>query len=104
MLPPHFTVQFTAKARKDIRAIAEYIAIDSPSNAEDFVLWMEEEIMSLDRFPLRCPVALESESWGLEVRLLLVGSYRVLFTIRGVAVIVLRVRHGARKSSTSFDD
>ena len=103
-MTPRFAVKFTAKARADVRAISEYIAIDSPSNAAAFVGWLEHEVMGLDRFPLRCPVASESESWGLEVRVLLVGSYRVLFTIRGVAVIVLRVRHGARKSPHSFDD
>jgi toxin ParE1/3/4 len=100
----HYTVKFTPKARADVRAIAEYIALESPSNAADFVGWLEDEVMSLEDYPRRCPVARESDLWGLEVRVLLVGAYRVLYTVRRSVVYVIRVRHGARDEPRTFND
>jgi plasmid stabilization system protein ParE len=47
--------------------------------------------------PERCSLAAESPVLGHEIRHLIVGSYRVLFTVRGDAVYVLHVRHGARR-------
>ena len=41
-------------------------------------------------------LAPESEAVPFEVRQKLYGKYRILFTIQGKRVIVLRVRHAAR--------
>lgn len=50
--------------------------------------------------PERCGLAAEAEDVGLEIRELHFGkrqgTYRLLFTIRGRAVHILRVWHSAR--------
>jgi plasmid stabilization system protein ParE len=57
-------------------------------------------IRSLANRPDRCPLADEATDLGLELRELLYGRrrtiYRVLFTIDGQTVNVLRVRHAAQ--------
>jgi plasmid stabilization system protein ParE len=59
---------------------------------------LESAILGLDASPERCVVAPESESIeAFEIRQLLVGNYRVLFTIRERTVFVLHIRHGSRK-------
>ena len=48
--------------------IWEYIAQDKPDAAAAFVVRLEEQIGTLERFPERCPVAPENELLG--------GAYR----------------------------
>jgi plasmid stabilization system protein ParE len=61
-------------------------------------------IHSLAKMPTRCPVSKqESEALGCEVRLLLYGKrrgvYRILYSIEGETVWILRIRHGALGSN-----
>jgi plasmid stabilization system protein ParE len=51
----------------------------------------------LERFPRRCPLAAESGA-ELEIRQLVYGAYRALFTIAKDTVYVLHIRHGARQT------
>lgn len=52
---------------------------------------------SLERNPLRCPPAPESVFFKEEMRQLIYGKYRILFTVAGETVFVLSVRHSARE-------
>ncbi len=52
---------------------------------------------SLEQNPLRCPLAAESPFFEQQIRQLIYGKYRVLLTVEGETVFVLRVRHGARE-------
>ena len=56
-------------------------------------------VMSLSRFPHRCPLAPEDERVRLGVRQLILGNYRILFTINEVnrTVNVPLIRHCARR-------
>ena len=45
----------------------------------------------LTSMPLACPLAPESEQLGVSVRQLIVGRYRVLFTVRVKTVTILHV-------------
>jgi plasmid stabilization system protein ParE len=52
---------------------------------------------SLEKNPLRCPLAPENAFFEEEIRQLSYGKYRILLTVEGETVFVLRVRHGARE-------
>lgn len=56
----------------------------------------DEAILSLSDFPYRCALAPEDEEFEEEIRHLIVGSYRVLFTVQQDEVHVLHVRHDRR--------
>ena len=43
----------------------------------------------------------ENQDTKIEVRQLLYGRYRILYTVRGSVVFVLTVRHGARQLMTA---
>ena len=45
----------------------------------------------LTSLPLACPLAPESDEIGVSIRHLIVGRYRVLFTVRGSTVTILHV-------------
>ncbi len=51
---------------------------------------------SKERNPLCCQLAPESAFFKEEIRQLIYGKYRILFTVEGETVFVLRVRHGAQ--------
>jgi len=101
-VPAKFSVDITPSAEADIAEIWDYIAQDSPANAEAFVLALEEQIASLEKFPERCSRIPENEILGTSYRHLLHGSYRTIFRMAGSKVIILRIIHGARLLDTSF--
>jgi toxin ParE1/3/4 len=91
-----FRVRIEPTARADIAHHYRYLqkhAFTSDYPDE----WFEEitaAILSLAEMPFRCGLAPESEEFEEEIRHLMVGSYRVLFTIEEDRVHVLHVRHG----------
>ena len=101
-MPARFSVEITPSAEADIAEIRDYIAQDSPGNADAFLLALEEQIASLERLPERCPRIPENEILGTAYRHLIHGSYRTIFRIAGSRVIILRVIHSARLLDTSF--
>ena len=75
-----------------------FIAAHSPDNANRWANGIENASLSLSVLPTRCPLAIESAEFNKEIRHLIVGSYRILFTIDDDEVHVLHVHHSARKS------
>jgi plasmid stabilization system protein ParE len=95
-MPKKFIVDITAAAEADVAEIWEYIAQDNHDAATSFVLRLEEQITTLERFPERCPLVQENELLGTAYRHLVYGNYRTIFKIIDSRVIILRVLHGAR--------
>jgi toxin ParE1/3/4 len=89
-------VEIAALAETDLEAIYLRIRADSPTRAADWRLGLLNAAQTLDQFPERCPLAPESSA-ELEIRQLLYGEYRVLFSVAGHTVYVLHIRHGARQ-------
>ena len=75
-----------------------WIAQQAPDNAARWLGRLLDAIDSLADFPQRCPLAQEDKHFAEEIRNLIIGNYRILFTIRAGAVHVLHVRHAARRS------
>lgn len=84
------------EAEQDIEAATAWMAQYSPEKATQWYFDIQEAIDSLQTFPFRCPLARESEMFGAEIRHLIFGKYRILFTVIDETVYVLRVRHGAQ--------
>ncbi len=85
------------RARRDLEEIVAYIQADSPVDATLWRQRLERKMQSLRTMPEGCAVAPENERTIREIRQLLHGRYRVLFTIDGTKVFVLTIRHGARQ-------
>ena len=78
------------------------IAQDNPDAATAFILRLEEQIGTLERYPERCPLVPENDLLGTAYRHLLFGNYRTIFKIVGARVIILRIIHGARLLDTGI--
>lgn len=74
-----------------------YIQERAPLNAIGWRHGLEAKLRVLERMPGSFEPAPESQDATIEVRQLLYGRYRILYTVRGCTVFVLTVRHGARQ-------
>jgi toxin ParE1/3/4 len=101
-VPKKYRVDITAAAEADTAAIWDYIAQDNPEAATAFIVRLEEQIGTLERYPERCPLLPENDLLGTTYRHLLFGNYRTIFRIVDVRVIILRIIHGARLLDTGI--
>ena len=90
-----FEILFHPEARDEAKAAARYIREEGGEEAaERWLSGLIEKIGSLCEHPHRCGYAREHQHGGEdELRQLLYGSYRVIYTVIGERVHVLRVRH-----------
>ena len=95
-----YNVEFTYQAETEADCAYEWIVKSSPLNAYNWFEGLLDAIDSLDSLPERCPVAPESEDVGQEIRCLLYGKFRILFSVEAQTVFVLHVRHGAQEHLT----
>lgn len=93
-------VEITALADANLEEIYLRIRRDSPGRAAEWRESLLKAAQTLERFPRRCPLAPESSA-ELEIRQLVYGAYRVLFTVAKDTVYVLHIRHGARQTLRS---
>jgi plasmid stabilization system protein ParE len=89
-------VEITALAEADLETIYLHIRADSPTRAVEWRQGLLQAAQALEQFPQRCSLAPESGG-ALEIRQLLYGRYRVLFTTTHDTVYVLHIRHSARQ-------
>jgi addiction module RelE/StbE family toxin len=91
-------VRVTPQAEADLRSIGDYIvAQHAPEAARRFVKLLRHRIASLKTLPAGYGKALEAEAAGVDLRQMIHGMYRVLYTVEGKNVTIHAVRHGARR-------
>ena len=72
---------------------------EEPGVRKRWLTAIRHQIQGLDTLPEAHPVAPESAAFDDEIRHVLVGQgtpWKVFFTVQGLTVHVLHVRHGAR--------
>ncbi|MCF1457981.1 MAG: type II toxin-antitoxin system RelE/ParE family toxin [Shewanella sp.] len=89
-----YRVEIKPTAENDLENRYLQIAEESPQNAVSWYLDMISAIEKLDTLAERCPIAPEDVDIGLGIRHLIIGNYRVLYSIRNDIVEVLHIRHG----------
>ncbi len=101
-----FRVEVTARAERDLEAIASYVA-ERACSAIPALQWFDEmaaAIRDLGRSPHRFAVEEDLTALrGREYRRRFVGNYRVVFRILEDTVVVDSVIHGSR-DVTSVED
>ena len=91
-----YRVDFSDTAEREIQEAGEWIAASSVEAAERWIDGLLSIVDRLELMPARFPLAPEDEDHPDEIRQVIYGRYRVLFTIRRDRVVILHVRHGAR--------
>ena len=102
-----FRVVFRLRAQSDLAAATAWLARSSPAAAARWRTGLFQIVENLETDPTRYAPADEAADLGLDLRELLYGRrrgmYRILFTIGGSTVNVLRVRHAAQDHLTPGD-
>jgi plasmid stabilization system protein ParE len=103
-----YRVIVTPTADNEAMEAVRWYAERSPDAAQHWHDGLALAIDSLAGMPSRCPVSPDdSQALGCEVRILLYGKrrgvYRILFSIVGDTVWVLRIRHRTRRSPLDPD-
>ncbi len=95
-----FQVVFRPRAQADIAAATAWLTQSNPAAAARWRTGLFRIVENLETDPNRYPAAEESVDLGLDLRELLYGRrrnvYRILFTIAGQTVNILRIRHAAQ--------
>jgi plasmid stabilization system protein ParE len=91
-----YLVELAEPAKLEIAEAEDWIDAESPAAAERWIEGLYDALDGLQTMPARCPLAPENKSHAEEIRQLIYGRYRVLFTIFPGRVVILHVRHGAR--------
>lgn len=96
-----YQIIITPSAKADIFETNTWLLENHPEMAAAWLFGLSESIMSLTKFPSRCPISAESEVFEVRIRQQLYGKkpnvYRVLFSIRAAQVFILRVRSTKQK-------
>ncbi len=95
-----YQIILEADAEQDIDAATAWLAQYEPAKAVARHFDVMEAIDSLQTFPLRCPLAPESVTYGVAIRQLIFQNYRILYLVVRQTVYVLRVRHGRQDTLT----
>ena len=90
-------IEFAEAAESDVLEIALRIAADSVDAALRWEASLRTATSKLSAMSRRCPIVSESAFFGREVRRLAHGRYRVLYAVERDRIVILRVRHGARR-------
>lgn len=93
-----FAVQWTQTAVDDLLSIIDYVVDrDGTEVAERLYGQITHGVAGLETMPFRCRVVRELEAESIDgYRELLVGPYRLMFAVRGAAVVLLTVLDGRR--------
>ncbi len=98
-----YRVEVTKNAEAELEELYRWVVQRAPNQGAAWFNGLEKTILSLDRYPGRCPLAPESIDPDHPVRVLPYGraphTYRVLYTVDelGRTVYVLHVRRGVRR-------
>ena len=97
-----YDVRPTASALADALAIGDRVrAARCPDNADRWLRALMSALKGHAEYPRRCPRAPENDAVAaFEIRNLIFGDYRVLFSIIDRRVFVLHIRHCRRRQAT----
>ncbi|MFM9960279.1 MAG: type II toxin-antitoxin system RelE/ParE family toxin [Planctomycetaceae bacterium] len=93
-----FQVELSRRAASDIEEIFEYIAVesDAPLNAARWRHGLEAQLRRLSHLAGSMPLAEENHYAPCELRQMLFGKFRILYTVQFEVAFVLTIRHGHR--------
>ncbi len=93
----NYKIEYLPGAQKDIINIVDYIKLDNPSAALNFLDKLDESISKLADFPLLGIGPKDSRLQLLNYRMLIVDNYLVFYVLKDDTVEIRRVIHGKRK-------
>jgi addiction module RelE/StbE family toxin len=88
-------ISWTKKSLKDLRAIYDYITLDSIFYASRFISKLIQRVDQLIEFPESGRIVPEKKD--PEIRELIEGNYRIFYRLQKEKITILRIHNSARK-------
>jgi len=98
----NYPINYLPSAEQDVLEIFEYILLDNPSAAANFISQLDEKVSSLSIFPESGHLPTDPRLINLNYRILVVGNYLVFYVFKKHEVEIRRVLHGKRKYDFLF--
>ena len=93
----NYDIVWVRVAENDLKAIIDYIAIDSPANALKIFKKIKNKASSLYIMPERCRIVPELKDQGImQYRELIIPPWRIMFRITEMKVYILSVLDSRR--------
>lgn len=94
-----YSVEITEAALADAEKYVRFLQEDrqEPLAAERWWNGLLDAVLSLETMPGRCSVIPEQKHFARELRHQIYASHRIIFSISGNLVTVVRIYHGARR-------
>ncbi|MCL2830683.1 MAG: type II toxin-antitoxin system RelE/ParE family toxin [Betaproteobacteria bacterium] len=92
---------FTLRAEEDLEAIGDYIAIENPKRAFDFIRELRKQCQRIAQNPLAYRLRSELAE---DLRSCAYGHYVIFFEAGSKEIAIVRVLHGARDLPAALDD
>jgi len=89
-------VKITDSAQNDFAQIWDYISVDSPKNALEFLEQLEQRAYSLEFLPERHQVIAEDAFLRGNFRQLVYKDYRIIYRIQEDTVYIMRIIHSSK--------
>jgi hypothetical protein len=88
-------ISWTKKSLKDLRAINDYISLDSSFYAARFISKLISRVDQLIEFPESGRMVPEKNVH--EIRELIEGNYRIFYRLQKEKITILRIHNAARR-------
>ena len=88
-------ISWTKKSLKDLRAINDYISLDSSFYAARFISKLISRVDQLIEFPESSRMVPEKNVH--EIRELIEGNYRIFYRLQKEKITILRIHNAARR-------
>lgn len=94
-----YTIRYLPIAVDDLVSIFDWIANDSPANADAFIKKLDRRILNLKNHPLLGRIPRDEKIKDFGYRVIIIESYLVFYIVRDKTVEIHRVIHGPRNLS-----
>ncbi len=89
-------VRYLPVALDDLISIFDWIADDSPANADKFLKKLDQQILNLKNHPSLGRIPRDERLKIAGYRVLIIESYLVFYIVRDKTVEIHRIIHGSR--------
>ncbi len=89
-------VRYLPVALDDLISIFDWIADDSPANADKFLRKLDQQIRNLENHPSFGRIPRDERLKITGYRILIIESYLVFYIVRDKTVEIHRIIHGSR--------
>jgi addiction module RelE/StbE family toxin len=97
-----YKIEYLPSSAKDLTEIVDYIKIDSPQSALNFLDKIDESISHLEQFPFIGVIPNDIRLQSLGYRILLIDNYLVFYVVFDDIVEIRRIISGKRKYEFVF--